>query len=71
MNKFAISALIALSTSVLIAQHASAQSSANSAKALPSPAGATAPDNTKSNKLDHSNSTATADSQTNKASDID
>jgi hyperosmotically inducible protein len=71
MNKLAISTLIALSMSVLIVQYASAQSSASSAKALPSPEPATAPDNTKSNKVDHSNSAATADAQTNKSSDMD
>jgi osmotically-inducible protein OsmY len=71
MNRLVISTLIALSTGVLIVQHASAQSSADSDKASPSPAPATAPDNTKSNKVDHSNSAATADAQTNKSSDID
>ena len=71
MNRLAISTLIALTTSVLIVQHANAQSSANSDEASPSPAPATAPDNTKSNKVDQSNSAATADAQTNKSSDID
>jgi hyperosmotically inducible protein len=71
MNRLVISTLIALSTGVLIVQHASAQSSANPDKASPSPAPATAPDNAKSNKVDHSNSAATADAQTNKSSDID
>jgi hyperosmotically inducible protein len=71
MNRLVISTLIALSTSVPIVQHASAQSSANSDKASASPAPATAPDNTKSNKVDHSNSAATADAQTNKSNDID
>jgi osmotically-inducible protein OsmY len=65
-----MSTLIALSTSVLMVQHASAQSSERAAKA-PSSAADTAPDNTKSNKVDHSNSAATADAQTNKSSDID
>jgi hyperosmotically inducible protein len=67
MHRLVISTLLVLSTSVLIGQHASAQSSANSDNATPS----TAPDNTKSNKADRSNSTATADAQTNKSSDID
>jgi hyperosmotically inducible periplasmic protein len=67
MNRVAISTLIALSTtSVFIVADASAQSSANSAEAA-----ATAPDNTKSNKVDQSNRAATADAQTNKSSDID
>jgi hyperosmotically inducible protein len=70
MNRLVISTLIAASTSVLIVQNASAQSSANAAKDSSS-AAATAPDNTKSNKVDHSNSAATADAQTNKSSDID
>jgi len=71
MNRLVISTLIVVFTSVLIVQHTSAQSSENSAKASPSAAAATAPDNTKSNKVDHSNSAATADAQTNKSSDID
>jgi hyperosmotically inducible protein len=71
MNRSVISTLIALSTIVFSVQQASGQSSANGAKASPSSAAATAPDNTKSNKVDRSNSDATADSQTNKSSDID
>jgi osmotically-inducible protein OsmY len=71
MNRLAISTLIALSTSVYIALPASAQSSANSAKDSASPPQATAPDNSKSNKVDRSNAAATADAQTNKSSDID
>ena len=71
MNRLAISTLIAVSTSILIVQHASAQSNVNSATATTSRAAATAPDNTKSNKVDPSNSAATADAQTNKSSDID
>ena len=71
MNRLVISTLIVVFTSVLIVQHASAQSSENSAKASPSAAAATAPDNTKGNKVDPSNSAATADAQTNKSSDID
>jgi hyperosmotically inducible protein len=71
MNRLVISTLIAVSASVLTVQHASAQSSENSAKASPSAAAATAPDNTKSNKVDHSRSAATADAQTNKSRDID
>jgi osmotically-inducible protein OsmY len=70
MNRLSISTLIALSTIALTVQHASAQSSANGANS-PSPAADTAPDNTKSNRVDHSNSAATADAQTNKSSDID
>jgi hyperosmotically inducible protein len=71
MNRLVISTLIAVSASVLTVQHASAQSSENSAKASSSAAAATAPDNTKSNKVDHSRSAATADAQTNKSRDID
>ena len=70
MNRLSISTLIALSTIVLTAQPASAQSNPNSAHS-PSSAADTPPDNTKSNKVDHSNSAATADAQTNKSSDID
>jgi hyperosmotically inducible protein len=55
MNRLSISTLIVWSTIVLIGQYASAQ----------------APDNTNSNKVDPSNSAATADAQTNKSSDID
>jgi osmotically-inducible protein OsmY len=69
MNILSLSTLIALSAIVLTGQPAGAQSSASASKA--SPAADTAPDNTKSNKVDPSNSEATADAQTNKASDID
>lgn len=71
MNRFAISMLVALSASVLIVPHASAQSADDSARTTRSPPAAPAPDNTKNNKVDPSNSTATADSQTNNSSDID
>lgn len=68
MTKSALFPLIALSTCVL-AQTASPQSSANSAP-VPS-AATTTPDNSKSNKLDQSNMSATADAQSNHASDVD
>jgi hyperosmotically inducible protein len=74
MNRLVISTLIAVSTGAFSVQHASAQSSENAAKvspsAAPAPVPAPAPDNTKSNKVDRSNSAATADEQTNKSSDI-
>jgi osmotically-inducible protein OsmY len=57
--------LIALATCTLLAGYASAQSDANST------APATAPDNSKSNKSDQSNMSATADTQSNHASDVD
>lgn len=67
MNKLAISALIVLATGVLVVQHVDAQSSTNSSMASPSMAA----DNTGNNKVDRSNATATADAQTNNATDID
>ena len=70
MNRLSLPTLIALSTIVLTAQPASAQSNANGALS-PSSAADTPPDNTKSNQADPSNSAATADAQTNKSNDID
>jgi osmotically-inducible protein OsmY len=67
MTKLALFPLIALSTCALVAQHASAQSDANSAAAAPT----AAPDNSKSNKLDPSNMSATAGAQSNHSTDVD
>jgi osmotically-inducible protein OsmY len=68
MTKPALFPLIALSTCALIAQYASAQSDANSAAGAPAPT-ATA-DNSKSNKVDQSNMSATADNQSNRSTDV-
>jgi hyperosmotically inducible periplasmic protein len=67
MTKRTLFPLIALATCTLLAGYASAQSDANST----APAPATAPDNSKSNKSDQSNMSATADSQSNHSSDVD
>ena len=58
MNKPTVA--IVLLSSMLAAPHVIAQT-----------ASTVAPDNTKSNKLDTSNTTATADAQTNKTADLD
>ncbi|HXJ42549.1 MAG TPA: BON domain-containing protein [Bryobacteraceae bacterium] len=65
MTKRTLFPLIALATCTLLAGYASAQSDANST------APATAPDNSKSNKSDQSNMSATADTQSNHSSDVD
>jgi osmotically-inducible protein OsmY len=67
MTKLTLFPLIALSTCALVAQYASAQSEPNSA----APAPTTAPDNSKSNKLDPSNTSATAGTQSNHSTDVD
>lgn len=67
MTKLTLFPLIALSTCALVAQYASAQSDANSA----APASTAAPDNSKSNKLDSSNTSATAGAQSNHSTDVD
>ena len=67
MTKLILFPLIALSTCALVAQYASAQSDANSA----APASTVAPDNSKSNKLDSSNTSATAGTQSNHSTDVD
>jgi osmotically-inducible protein OsmY len=69
MTKRTLFPLIALATCTLLAEYASAQSDANSTAAAPAPA--TAPDNSKSNKSDQSNMSATADTQSNHSSDVD
>jgi len=56
-----ILAAIALTSCFLLSQYAAAQSST----------GSVAPDNAKSNKVDPSNMSATADSQANNSADID
>ena len=68
MTKRTLFPLILLGTCTLLAEYASAQSDANSAAAAPP---ATAPDNSKSNKSDQSNRSATADTQSNHSSDVD
>jgi osmotically-inducible protein OsmY len=67
MTKLILFPLIALSTCALVAQYASAQSDATSA----APASTAAPDNSKSNKLDSSNMSATAGKQSNHSTDVD
>ena len=67
MTKRTLFPLIALATCTLLAGYASAQSDANSAAVAPAPA----PDNSKSNKSDQSNMSATADTQSNHSSDVD
>lgn len=59
MNKATVYLLIALS-SVFTGSYVSAQTNSSAA-----------PDNSKSNRTDTTNATATADSQSNKASDVD
>jgi len=60
MKTIILSTLIALTSCAIAAPYASAQTDH-----------ATAPDNSKSNQTDPSDQSATADSQSNKASDID
>jgi hyperosmotically inducible periplasmic protein len=69
MTKPALIPLIALSTCALIAQFASAQSHPNTAADAPTPTAAA--DNSKSNKSDQSNGSATSDRQSNHAGDVD
>ena len=65
MTKRTLFPLIALATCTLLAEYAGAQNDANPT------APATAPDNSKSNKSDQSNMSATADTQSNHSSDVD
>jgi hyperosmotically inducible periplasmic protein len=65
MTKRTLFPLIALATFTLLGEYANAQSDATST------APATAPDNSKSNKSDQSNMSATADTQSNHSSDVD
>ena len=69
MTKLTLFPLIALSTCALIAQYASAQSDAKSAAASPAPTAA--PDNSKSNKVDPTNMSVTAGTQSNHSTDVD
>lgn len=67
MTKRTLFPLIALAACALLAEYASAQSEANSTAGAPAPAS----DNSKSNKADQSNMSATADTQSNHSSDVD
>ena len=67
MTKRTLFPLIALATCALLAEYASAQSDANATAGAPAPAS----DNSKSNKADQSNMSATADTQSNHSSDVD
>jgi hyperosmotically inducible periplasmic protein len=67
MTKRTLFPLIALAACALLAEYASAQSDANATAGAPAPAS----DNSKSNKADQSNMSATADTQSNHSSDVD
>jgi osmotically-inducible protein OsmY len=69
MIKSTLLPFVALSACAFISQHASAQSDANGRSVTPAPTAA--PDNTKSNKLDQSNTSVSADTQSNHSTDVD